>query len=82
MAIADEVTLPSYWASALVNGDFSGLTVEESIRCRAAIERLAKDGWTIAADVEDSERFTRHYDLYDPLADCSAGNVCDYIILK
>lgn len=75
-------TLPSYWASALINGDYSGLDDNEAERCRAAVERLAADGWSVVSDEEDSERFTWHYDLYDPDAGCSGGNVCDYVILR
>jgi hypothetical protein len=41
----DTVTLPSYWASALINGDYSGLNDNESSRCDAAVDELARGGW-------------------------------------
>ena len=78
------VTLPSYWATALVNGDFSGLDADETCRCKAAIERLAP--WYVVDVVRDDNgeakesRFTWHYGLYDPLAECSGGDVLDYVI--
>lgn len=81
-----EITLPAYWASALVNNDYSGLdnqNPDEGQRCRKVVADLAKDGWSIVSDVDGSEpRFTWHYQLYDPGADCSGGDVLDYVILR
>lgn len=81
----DTTTLPAYWASALINGDFSGLDDDEAARCRAAIGQLAADGWRIvdtARDEDSEQRFTWHYQLYDPGADCSGGEVLGYVILR
>ena len=76
------VTLPSYWACALINGDASGLEDDEAARCDAAAAALAADGWEIVDTVEDSERFTWSYDLYDPDAGVRGGDVMDYVVLK
>jgi hypothetical protein len=81
----DIITLPASWASALINDDYSGLDDQcptEAARCRARVDQIAADGWSIVSDVEDSERFTWYYRLYDPGADCDGGNVIDYVILR
>lgn len=85
------VTLPAYWASALINGDYSGLKdsdPEEAKRCRAKVKELAAEGWSVEGidgqdeDGEVEARFTWSYDLYDPGAGVSGGEVLDYIILR
>jgi hypothetical protein len=83
MAIkSDVITLPSYWACALINGDYSGLNDAEEKRCVRAESKLSKSGAYIAGKVEDSERFTWNYRLYDPDADCDGGDVMDYVVLR
>lgn len=88
MAVNDTVTLPAYWASALVNGDFSGLDANETKRCKAAMARLAADGWHVVDTVRDNDgngedaRFTWSYWLYDPDAGCDGGEVLDYVVLR
>ena len=90
MAIeTDTITLPSYWASALVNGDYSGLSDDSEVkRVNATIDRLAADGWHVVSTADDDDgnsvepRFTWHYRLYDPGADCSGGEVLDYVLLR
>jgi hypothetical protein len=77
------ITLPSYWACALINGDYSGLEDDECRRCDAAIAELSVDGWEIIDTVENEEpRFTWYYHLYDPGAGVSGGDVIDYVILR
>ncbi|HEX4079080.1 MAG TPA: hypothetical protein VHX61_09435 [Rhizomicrobium sp.] len=79
----EKVAGPSYWAAYLVNGDASGIS---------AAERSHTDSWfarneiavviDIAKDDEGGEqnpRFTRQYQLYDPLAHCAGGEVIDYV---
>lgn len=85
MAIeTDTVTLPAYWASAIVNGDYSSFTLHddggdaETAACDSALEALADDGWRVVSTVEDSERFTWSFDLYGGTA--SGGDVCDYVV--
>ncbi len=78
----DTITLPSDWASALINNDYSGLDDEAEIaRCVAVETKLASEGWYIV-DCEDEPRFTWSYRLYDPGANCSGGEVLDYMILR
>lgn len=82
----DTVTLPSYWASALVNGDDSGLEDNEIAMVEAACGRLAADGWYVVDVARDDDgngedaRFTWSYQLYCPEADCSGGDVLDYVV--
>jgi Ca2+-binding RTX toxin-like protein len=78
----DTITLPSYWASALINGDYSGLNDGEAQRCKAEVDFLAGAKSYVVSDVEDSQRFTWHYNLYDPEAGVSGGEVMDYVIHK
>ena len=80
MAQSTTITLPSYWASALINGDTSGMTPDEIDQMNRTL--ALHDGWTVVGDVEDSERFTWSYRLYAPFADCEGGNVMDYVALK
>lgn len=83
MAITtDTITFPAGWASALVNGDYSGLEDDEGERCAAAETELADEGWIISDMVEDSERFTWNYGVYDRGAGCSGGDVADFLIFK
>lgn len=77
----DTITLPAYWASALVNGDFSSLTPDEENRCREEIRRLDSEGWSVVS-CEDETRFSWSYQLYDPGADCRGGDVLDYTIIR
>ena len=77
----DTVTLPAYWASALINGDFTGIESDaEAARIEAVMDEFATKGWHIVG-CEDDARFTWSYRLYDPGADCSGGEVLDYDIL-
>ena len=77
----DTVTLPSYWASALINGDYSSLDAQEGARVKALVAQYAKEGWTFE-DCTDEPRFTWSYDLYDTGATCSGGEVLDYTVLR
>lgn len=81
--ITSELDLPAHWASALVNEDFTGLEEAEADRCAAEARRLADQGWTIADMVEESERFSWGYNLYD---DCGSGitggTVATFIIMR
>jgi len=80
------VTAPAYWASALVNGDDSGLDDKE----RAALEAWrSREGFPNVVDVardDDGEafdaRFTWHYDLYSPESGYRGGEVIDYVVIQ
>jgi hypothetical protein len=81
----DTVTGPSEWASALVNGDTSGLDDEDEKAMNLWADNLAKDGWSvvdIATDEETGEgqepRFTWSYRLYGGTA--GGGDVVDYVV--
>jgi hypothetical protein len=80
----DKVTLPAYWNTALINGDFSGLEdhdAAEAARCRAIIAQYAAEGWHFV-DCEDEAHFTWSYNLYDTGADCRGGDVLEYTIIR
>lgn len=74
------ITLPSYWASALINGDYSGLEGDEDSRCAKAERKLALQGWSIV-DVGESY-FTNSYYIYDPDSGYSGGSVADYTLIE
>jgi len=80
----DTVTLPAYYASAFVNGDYSGLDDREESLVNKLVADLAKDGFEIVdvARDEDGEgfepRFTWSYRLYG--GDANGGEVLDYVV--
>lgn len=77
----DTITLPAYWASAIINGDYSGIDNEaEALRCRAKGAELAKGGWSIAAAGEPY--FTWSYQVHDPGATCTGGDVIEYTMTR
>ena len=76
-----KVTAPAYWASALVNGDPSGLSTDEVIHLNAWRKRELGPRDSVA-DCDDEARFTWFYPLYDPLATCLSGDVLEYTILR
>lgn len=79
-------TAPSYWASYLVNGDASGLDPAEKVHAEHWLALRAP--WRVVDVARDDDgeaieaRFTWHYGLYDTLADCSGGDVLDYVMHK
>jgi len=89
MAIeTDTVTLPAYWACALVNGDVSGMEDSEI----AAMERhiatvLEPFGWHVSDVARDAETgepcepyFTWQFALYG--GDAQGGDVLDYVVFR
>ena len=89
MTTTDTITLPSAWASALINGDYSdlkdhadidGYDTDEPERCHAFARALAARGGTIVGCVDD-DRFTWSYRLYDAGSPATGGNVCDYTVI-
>ena len=78
----DTLTLPASWASYLINGDESGMSdAAEVARMKAAEGDLENAGWRFAS-CDDEPRFTHRYRLYDPGAECTAGDVLEYMILR
>lgn len=80
----ETMKLPAYWASALINNDYSGLQdqdASEADRCRAKVAKLCEAGYEIV-DCAEEAHFTWHYRLYDPDADCTGGEVLEYVALR
>ncbi len=87
MAIeTDAVTLPSYWASALINGDTSGMDDTEITDMEAELAALSRDGWSVIDVARDDDgeaqepRFTWSFNLYG--GNCAGGDVLDYTIIR
>ena len=53
----ERVTLPASWASALVNGEWSGLEddAEDAAACRAWIAEAVEEGWRVVDVARDGE---------------------------
>ena len=68
------LTLPSYWASYLVNGDASGLTADERKQCDMTVARYGRNVGQCASCGD--EYFARNSD-----ANLGAGNVCEFLFL-
>jgi hypothetical protein len=51
----DTITAPDAWMCALVNADYSGLEINEALRCEAFETDLAADGWAVFDVVRDAE---------------------------
>lgn len=80
----DEITAPSYWASALINGDFSGLDADEAKWVERWMDRLAERGWAVVDIKRDEEgeaydRFSGGYRSPDGIL-IRGGDVVDYVI--
>jgi hypothetical protein len=76
----DIITLPAYWACALINGDESGMSDEEIAEMDTYLADALRDGWQVVSTVDDSERFTWSYDLYG--GSCAGGDVLDYVVVR
>lgn len=80
----DTVTAPAYWASALVNGDLSGMEDEEIAAMEAYFGPLKAEGWYVVGVVRDEDGegqepwFTWSFDLYGGTA--KGGDILDYVI--
>lgn len=76
------VTGPASWASALINGDQSGLTTEDVIALNRWRARELQPGENIVsthpADAEPY--FSKAYWLYDDRF--NAGDLLDYVVLS
>lgn len=75
------VTAPAAWASALVNGDQSSLTVDDVVALNAWIKRDLEPGESVVGTVEGAEPyFSKSYWLYDNRFQW--GDVLEYQTLK
>lgn len=71
----ETITLPSHWASYLINHDDSGLDTEEAAYI---VWTMVREGVRNVVSLDDDrERFTWHYRMYGGTAD--GGTVCDFI---
>jgi hypothetical protein len=80
MATFRTVTGAEYWASYLINGDASGLSIYEKAACDNWLSIELEPGETIV-DCEDEGRFTWSYDLHTHTG-IRGGNVLDYTVRK
>lgn len=73
-----KVVGPSVWASALINGDRSGLDSEECAQLDKWLQILPEN-WEIIG-VEGEPWFTWSYALHGGNAE--GGNICEYIAIE
>lgn len=76
----DRVTLPAHWASALINGDVSGLDDDEADQARMMMHKLATDGWQVVGTHDEEPRFTWNYQVHNPHSPYKGGDVMDFIV--
>lgn len=70
-------TLPSYWAPALMNGDYTGLSDEEVSEVNDCIEWICSHlGWAECVNVSEEEWFATSNDW-----DSTAGDVMEYTFI-
>lgn len=75
----DTITGPAFLASALVNGDKSGLNEKDLQVLQNFLQNHVPEGWSVVSTVDDQEpRFTWYYPLYG--GDAQGGDVIDYVI--
>lgn len=80
----DYVTLPAHWASALVNGDFSGMDDDETARMALEVSELARSGFCVVdvarnADGEpQGSWFSWSFASYG--GGCAGGDLCEYVV--
>lgn len=72
--------LPAYWASALINGDYSGLDASERQQLEAEVAKLATDGWEVvdvnrSADGEPLETYIGRYNGF-------LSDMLEYVALR
>ena len=74
--------LPDFWASALINGDYSGLTQQEESELKRFIEYWQDDLIIISANIESDENayFESHFMKYHDATNLGvlACNCCEY----
>lgn len=75
---SETIIAPSHWSSYLINGDASGITEEERAHADAWIDR---HGVLDVVACDDSDYFTWHYQVHDPLSEVLGGNVCDFVCI-
>lgn len=76
----DTISLPSHWASALVNGDFSGVEDEDARHIELMMSKLGQEGWHVVGTSDEEPRFTNHYQVHNPYSQSHGGEVMDFVI--
>ena len=66
-----ELTYPAYWASAMINGDTSGLNESDEKAVSETLELLASDGLMIV-DVSEDTHFASFAGLLSEVATYTA----------
>ena len=78
-----KLDLPDFWASALINGDYSGLTQEEECALKRFIEYWQEDLFINSADIPSDENacIESHFMKYHDAERFGilACNCCEYI---
>ena len=66
-----KLTLPEFWASALINGDFSGLEDDEANELEAWQSYASAENIGHCVDVNTNERFfTKYHDASEFVLAC------------
>jgi hypothetical protein len=79
----DTITMPAFWATALINDDRTGMSDEEEAAMDVYMKDIEADGWYVVDVVRDEDgnsepRFTWSYRLYG--GDANGGDVIDYVV--
>jgi exonuclease III len=80
----DTITMPAFWATALINDDRTGMSDAEEAAMDAFMQDIEADGWYVVDVVRnddgeaDEARFTWSYRLHG--GDANGGDVIDYVI--
>lgn len=74
---ANTITAPAVWCSYFINGDDSGLNLEEKAQADAwcAREGISRHDFVSCSD---EPSFTRAMRLHAPELDCDSGDVLEY----
>lgn len=77
--VDDELEGPAVWASALVNGDFSGLDDEDGRLCVKWVDALSAEGWSIVS-TRGRTFFSRGFQAFG--YDFDQGDMIRYVAHK
>lgn len=71
------ITLPAYWASALINADQSGMSESEIACMNAYLDTALKGGWYVVS-TEGEPYFSWHFGRHG--GECDGGQLQDYVV--
>ena len=69
---------PAAWKAGLLDEDYAGLTLAESLACQALTEHLRHDGYAIVGLASTQPRLTTQYRLHGGNTD--SGMVLDFVV--